>query len=624
MKIESHRRNTSRLRILYVLFGFFFLVLAAGLFHRQIVQGRTFRDQERRQNLRRIVMPGPRGNISDRQGRLLVGNRPLYNAVVYLNELRPAFRREYIGLVRAAREAGHRRNSHALQIEARRRVVQYQLNRLNRLLDRHEEIGARIIERHFSESLLLPLPLIKDLPEAEFARLVEQLPVDDPIQLLSDSTRYYPNGSHAAQVLGFATPGEEEGDPGLPGGDMATFRFKSRIGQSGIERRYDELLQGQAGGEIWVVDPSGFQYKCTARRQPVKGHDLRLSLDLKLQITAENALGGLTGAVIALDLPSGQVLAMASKPDYDLARLSPSLTHEYNAEIAARGAWLNRATQGLYPPGSSFKIVTAMAALRAGLAGPIDREECTGFTQVGSRKFYCHNRAGHGWENLETALRDSCNVFFYRLGLAIGPAPIAAEARLFGLDRPTGIQLPAEARAMIVPDPAWKKRRYGQEWFAGDSANLAIGQGYLRVTPMQMACLTGALALRTLPIVPILVPDDPPPGADRRQPLSLPEQDWRRLIDGMEQAADTGTARLVSVRGLRIAAKTGTAQVWSNGVELTIAWFIGFAPIEDPRLAVCVMVEGADPNDNYHGGTTSAPIAREIFLDCFPPPANDP
>ncbi|MDX2110654.1 MAG: penicillin-binding transpeptidase domain-containing protein [Verrucomicrobiota bacterium] len=629
MELFTYKRQSERLLLFYGVFAILLVILLSGLFYRQIIQAEAFMEQEKRQNFRRILMPGPRGNIYDREGRLLVGNRALFSAVVYLNELRPEFRKEYIKVVREARESAAYRLSQTqgaplkakptsanLQSIARQRVVQRYLDELSRILGRKETVKAKALERHFTQNLLLPLPLLTDLKEEEFALLIEQLPVDSPVQIITDSTRYYPYGSLASHTLGYVVASEEVPDDGLPGEDLMTFRFKGRLGRSGLEKGFDATLQGVTGGEIWVVDPSGFQYKRTDFQSPVKGQDLYSSLDIDVQQIAEKSLGRHVGAVVALDVQSGEVLALVSKPDYDLNDLTPFIPFKVDDDIRTRGAWLNRATQGLYPPGSTFKVVSAIAGLQSGVLSD-ESILCPGYTVVGARRFWCHKKSGHGEEPLEWALRDSCNVFFYQSGVAMGPEPIAAVARRFGLDKPTGIDLPSEATRMIVPDTSWKQRRYNEPWYVGDTANYAIGQGFLLQTPLQMACFTASLARKEYITKPTLVRQPQGSRPASRSPLDLTPAQYQRILDGMELSANSGTGKFVAIPGLRTAAKTGTAQVWVKGAEMTIAWTIAFAPIEAPRIAIVVMIEGTDPDDNYHGGTAAAPIARDVFRTYF-------
>jgi penicillin-binding protein 2 len=615
----------ARLGLILLIIAICLATLVGGLAWRQLVQKDAFLAAEERQNYRRILMPGPRGNIYDRHDRLLVGNRPLFSAVVYLNELRGEFRREFIRLLNEYRERGMQPDRRALSIEARTRVVQYYQNRLNAILGRRDTIDSNRVERHFSQSLLLPFPLLRDIDSTAYARLIEQLPVSSPVQVIADTARYYPYGDAACHVIGFVSDNQDISADDVPGDTILTFRFVGKVGRSGLESKFDAHLQGRTGGEIWSVDPSGFQYERMVHEQPERGLDLYTTLDIAVQQTAEQALGNKTGAVALIDIASGEVRALASRPGYDLNDLSPFIPYQVDARIREAGAWLNRATQGLYPPGSAFKLVTALAGLRAGTIDPLATVVvCPGFHAVGRRIFRCNRRAGHGPEELLGAIRDSCNVFFYDRGIATGVERIAAEARFFHLHEPTGIELPGETRSMLVPDPAWKRRRlHGEAWFEGDTANLTIGQGFLLVTPLQMAAMTAGIARGDAGPRPTLLsrhPDNPasPQPPRPAQPIDLPAVALDTLRAGMIAAAETGTARQATPRGSSVAGKTGTAQVRKDGRPTTIAWFVGYAPADNPRFAICVMIEGAPANEaEYGGGSTAAPIARAVFTQAL-------
>jgi penicillin-binding protein 2 len=475
------------------------------------------------------------------------------------------------------------------------------------------EVESVDIERHFSQSLLLPFPLIKDLSQEDYARLIDQIPVDSPIQILSGTARWYPHGEAAAHTLGFVSDSTEFPEGSLPGDALLTFRNAGQLGRSGLEKAFNEHLQGETGGEIWTVDPGGFQYERVVHEIPGKGQDLTISLDVAIQKVAEAAMGEKTGAVVAIEIETGEVLTLASKPAYDLNDLSPFISFEVDREIREKGAWLNRAIQGLYPPGSTFKLVTAMAALREGLVDAGTVIDCPGYHVVGKRVFHCHRRNGHGPEELVGAIRDSCNVFFYNRGTEIGVWPIANEARRFHLDQPTGIELPGETRRMLVPDPEWKAARfYGEGWFTGDTANMSIGQGFLLLTPMQMATFAASLASETTFLQPTLMHGQEP--ANRGDPIGLPPEQMALVKEGMRLAGERGTARLAGKPGMPVAGKTGTAQVRKDGKPTTLAWFVGYAPVQNPRIAVAVLVEGVPEQEvEYGGGSTAAPIAKAVF-----------
>jgi len=620
--VETHKNYQPRLVAFYFLFGLMLVVLASGLAYRQLIQTGVFSEREKRQNQRRILVPGPRGNIYDREGRLLVGNRPRFSVVLHLAELRDELRAEHIRIVRNYREMDRsiRPRSSDLEGIARVEVAQRYLDQVNQILHRHEQVDVRSLERHFRYELLLPYILLDELAPEEYARLLEQLPVTSPVQVYSSSTRHYPHDSAAAHTLGYVVANDDLPEGDIAGEDLRTFKMRGTIGRNGIERSYDEKLQGETGGTIFRVDPAGYKIDPPLyKRLPVQGNNIVTSLDIDLQLAAENAMHGLKGAIVMLEVATGEVLVMASKPDYNLNDFSPSIPRSVAAKIEEEGAWLNRAAQGLYPSGSTFKLITAMAGLRAGTIRPDSHTYCSGYFQVGGRLFPCHNRNGHGDVDLRAAIRVSCNVFFYEHGLATGAENIAAEARRFGFDHKTGIELPYESRAMIVPDAAWKRRNRNEGWFPGDTANYAIGQGFLRVTPLQVAAEIASFARGETLTVPTLFhqPGRSPTGESPRQPIGLKPEYYQAIVDGMEQVVQIGTGRLARVPGIRIAGKSGTAQVQDHGTNLELAWFVAFAPIEKPEIALAVLLEGTEPDESYAGGRMAAPVAQQVLQAYF-------
>lgn len=614
---EPNQQTNPRLFLVYGIIATCMLTLAIGLAYRQLIQKDEFDAAEQRQNYRRILMPGPRGNIYDRNGELLVGNRPLFSAVVYLNDLRTEFRREYIEQVRRQRDLGLTPDRFTLNTTARLAVVQRYVQQIESLIEIEIDVASNEIERHFSQSLLLPFPLARDISGEQYARLIENIPIDSPIQIRSSTTRFYPYGSSAAHTLGFVSETAEIPEGEVPGAELLTFRNEGSVGRSGLEQAFNEQLQGETGGEIWTVDPGGFTYERVVHEVPNRGKDLTITLDISAQMAVEQAMAGKTGAAVMLDIHSGEVIALVSTPSYDLNDLTPFISFRVDADIRERGAWLNRAIQGLYPPGSTFKLITALAALRLNAADDQTVVHCPGFHRVGRRIFHCHRRSGHGDENLVEAIRDSCNVFFYQKGIEIGVWPIAEEARRFRLHLPTGIELPAETRRMLVPDPEWKAARFfGESWFAGDTANLSIGQGFLLLTPMQMAVFAASVASGNLFVQPTLIPNN---SAPQFAPIGLPQHDLDLILEGMRQAGQTGTARLASSPNIPVAGKTGTAQVRVQGAPSTLAWFVGFAPAHQPKYAVAVVVEAVpDSEIAVAGGATAAPIARTAFEAILP------
>lgn len=621
--VESHRGYDPRLWLFYGLLVLLLAVLTAGLGYQQLGRTDLHRERETVQSQRRVIVPGPRGNLFDREGRLLVGNRPRFAVTLNLDELRTEFRREYLRVRRNYRETGDKDLPNATQLEriARVSVVQSHLQIINRILGTREKVNPETLERHYRQARILPFILLEDITPAAYSRLLEQLPVNSPLQVYAASTRAYPHGRLAAHTLGYTASDDDLAvNEGLPGAELTTFKMRGSVGRQGLEAALDTRLQGQAGGTIYRVDPAGYRLQpALEKRRPLQGADIVTSLDLDLQRAAETQMAenGLAGAAVALDIPSGEVRVLASHPDYDLNDFTPRLTEKTASGINAQGAWLNRATQGLYPPGSTFKLVTALAGLRTGHIRPDSQVECTGTYQVGGRVFVCNNHRDRGILTLSQALEKSCNTFFYHYGLQTGIDAIAAEARLRGLDRPTGIDLPHEARHMLVPDPTWKEARRSDRWFPGDTANVSIGQGDLALTPLQMACLVASLARGETLTRPTLLHQNTP--SNRPQPVDgIAPSARAAILTGMEAVTNTGTGRILQtprfrVPGLRIAGKTGTAQKATAQGILNFAWFVGFVPIENPQIAVAVLVEGDTPGEDVAGGRYAAPVAGAIF-----------
>lgn len=629
MQAYHFKQWNPRLNVFFVIFGLLFVVLVAGLGWRQLLVQGEWKTKEERQNLRRVIQPGPRGNILDRHGRVLVANRPHFSAVVYLRELRDEFEKEYSARLNDMRTR-HREekpnepfrfNWQDLRWEARQAVLQRYLDQINEILGTDEQVTLKELQRHYWNRLLMPFPLMGDLKPTEYARIIEQLPLGSPIDIYTDTARDYPFEDAASHTLGYVVSNPTAIDENaIPGEELKTFHYKGEIGKNGVERAMDKQLQGTSGGEIWVVDRFQFQYDKPVVKIPAKqGGDVVTSLDIDLQMAGEVAMGEKTGAAVALDVKTGEILTMVSRPAYNLNDFSPFIRQAAWDEAVEQGALYNRATQGLYAPGSTFKMITAIAAMRNGLLDPEAIIECGTHVRVGNRLFPEHSQASFGEVDLRKALKKSSNAYFYQVGIATGIDKISAEARRFGLDQPTGVELPYEATRMIVPDREWKKERHGRSWMPGDTANVSIGQGDLFTTPLQMAAFAASLARNeTRTRVSILHDPDQKPVDHGGEPIGLTDKQYAELVAGMEAAVSLqGTARFAMVDGVRVAGKTGTAQVKRPSGKITLAWFIGFAPVENPQIAVAVVVEGLEPGDHYAGGKTAAPVAQAIFETYF-------
>jgi penicillin-binding protein 2 len=621
--VETYKGYDPRIVFFYFMLGALLLTLVGGLAYQQLRKVGDYADAERQQNQRRILYPGPRGNIEDREGRVLVGNRARFSVRLLLDALGPEFRREQERIRRnyvAAEDADVPSYSQRMRI-ARATVVQRYLDRVNAIIGRFEKVKPDDLNKHFERELLLPYTLIDDLEPSEYARLLERLPVTSPAQVYTFSTRHYPYGSAASHTLGYVGASDDVELEDFPGEDLRTFKMKGTMGREGVEKRFDPLLQGEAGGAIFRVDPAGNRINPPIQQVfPKQVKNLRLSLDVDLQLAVEAKMAesGMAGAAVALDIATGEVLVLASKPDYDLGKFVPRLSTEVAADINARGAWYKRAIQGAYPPGSAFKILTAIAGLRSGYITPESTVNCPGFFLLG-RKFSCHDGHVHGEIGFVRAIEKSCNVYFYRYGHDMGADIIATEGRRFHLDRPTGIELLDETRRMVIPDEDWKRTTRNQPWVGGDTVQMAIGQGDVLVTPLQMAAFAASVARNEVWTQPTIL-HDPHRPRQRTEPTGLTPAQHGALMRAMEQVTLTGTARILTegkllpkIPGLRIGGKTGTAQKQTEKGIINFAWFIGFAPIENPQIAIAVAIEGDTPGEETGGGLYAAPVAHAAF-----------
>jgi penicillin-binding protein 2 len=628
---ESQKGYDPRVVLFYFIIATLLIVLTSGLAYQQLFNSELHAERESSQNQRRILIPGPRGNIYDRHGQLLVGNRPRFAVVLYLDELRAKFRAEFIRIRKNYRAAEDKDIPTADQLWtlARVSVVQSYLEQINAIIGRDLKVDSVRLNKHFSRELLLPYPLLEDLAPAEYARLLEHLPVVSPLQLYTTNTREYPFGSAASQTLGYVGINEDVEAENFPGEKLRTFKQRGSIGRDGLEFKFDAILQGEAGGSIFRVDPLGYRLrdaKPIESRLPTQGQNLVTSLDIDLQLAAEQAIGDQAGSAVAIDVRTGEVLTLANKPDYDLSKFTPRLSPEDAADIVARGAWTNNAIAGAYPPGSTFKILTSIAALRSGLVEankPIT--ECAGYIQIGNRTFVCDNGRGHHGEVLlPDAIAKSCDIYYYTAGRLMTPEVLAAEGRRFHLHQRTGIELPHETGRMVIPDPAYKEKEIGERWFPGDTANMSIGQGYVLVTPLEMACFAASVARNEVFTKPTLLhnPDAP---TQRTESIGLTLAQRTALIDGMVGCTTYGTAskimNLLPIPGVTIAGKTGTAQKrvkqGDKVVTINIAWFICFAPADKPEIAMAVAVEGDTGGESLEGGRVAAPIANAVLRKYF-------
>ncbi|MGZ8365326.1 MAG: penicillin-binding protein 2 [Nitrospira sp.] len=563
-------------------------LLGLRLWHLQIREGPYYRDLSENNRTRLVLLEPARGLIYDRHGVLLANNVPSFSLYVTLEDVKD-------------REA----------------LIQ----QLSNLLGFDPTLVRKKMTARGSK--LLPRK-IKDRMTLRDAMLVESNRLDMPgVMIQVESQRNYPGGVTAAHLLGYV--GEISSDQ-LEKPEFVDLHQGSIVGQYGVEKSYDRHMRGMAGQKNVEVDALGHEKKAVVVERPQAGNDLYLTIDVRLQKVAEDLLGGEYGAIVALDPNSGDILAMASRPGFDPNVLSRELTAKQWVEIVQdEGRPLNnRASQGQYPPGSTFKIPMAVAALETKTMSPSSTVFCNGGYQFGKRLYHDWKASGHGYVDLHDALVHSCDVYFYTIGQRMGIDVMAEFGKDFGLGKATGVELPSE-RAGIMPSTAWKQKAKNEQWLPGETISAAIGQGYVTVTPLQMASLVGTVANNGVSYRPRLVQAvmDRTSGnlqelpAVPRGKINAKPETFRVIKDALADVVTKGTATRAKSTMVTIGGKTGTAQVAAlrTGPEENIpkkfrdhAWFVAFAPVESPKIAVAVLAEHMG-----HGGAAAAPLAKEVI-----------
>ncbi|NDY43528.1 penicillin-binding protein 2, partial [Dissulfurirhabdus thermomarina] len=597
LDVKAREVNRQRCEAAFLFVLLCVVTLAARLWYLQIVKGTELRARSEHNRVRLVRLQPPRGKLLDRSGRLLVGNQPCFNVCLVREEAKD---------------------------------VEDLLGRLSVLLE--EPVGALrerlILGRRLP--LYTPIVLKRGIDRDTLARLEPRLFRLPGVSVEVEPLRKYPHGRLASHLLGYLA---EVNEAELAKGIYPGVRPGDLVGRAGVEAQYQKVLSGRSGVRRVEVDATGRLARVLDETPPLPGSDLFLTLDLDLQEEAERAMRGKVGAVVALDPRNGCIRAFTSVPEYDLEPFAWGLTPaQWRALNDARTRPLqDKAVQGLYSPGSIFKIVAAVAALETGRLAPQTRLTCTGSFRLGRRVFRCWDRRGHGEPDLYEALVASCDVFFYQAGLMVGVDELARYARAFGFGRATGIALEDE-KAGLVPDRAWKLERYGKPWQDGETAIMAIGQGFTLVTPLQLAEMIAAIANGGTFYRPLYVDRERSPSG-RVRPGDAPEvvgrldvrpetlRLVRRALRGVV-ADEEGTGHACRLPDVAVAGKTATVQVVQQsrrGQLEELPWnlrdhaiFIAYAPAEAPELAVAVLVEHGG-----HGGSAAAPIARRLFETWF-------
>ena len=569
------------------------VILAARLWQLQIIQGTQYSLKAERNRVRNVPVMAPRGTIFDRNNVALVENRPSFNVLLYRESVKD------------------------INITSKFIVEKLQI--------RPEDLSARLL-RNKASGLYQPI-VIKEDVGIEDISIVEAHKRDHPeLQLSPVPRRLYRYGNLAAHVLGYV--GEVSDDElsreayiGAKPGDL--------IGKSGVERTYNHNVTGEDGMRRVLVDSLGREVGLLGEVDSVVGGDLQLTLDLDIQVAADKLLENKVGAIVALNPRNGEILAMSSGPPFDPNRFSSRISEQqWNALISDPNRPLqNRAIQNTYSPGSTFKLIMAMAGLEEGLIQGDTHVFCTGAASFYNRIFHCWQKKGHGSVDLDIAISKSCNIFFYNLGKRMGIDKIAKRAKELGLGELTGVDLPGE-RSGLMPTPEWKQQVKGAKWYAGETISVSIGQGPVTTTPLQLMRAVGAIASNGRLITPHLLlraerHAEITPSQWKQIQLPIEAEQAKLLRDGMWGSVNNwGTGHNASIPGLDICGKTGTVQVIGNerrkeGIKDAAAledhsWFIGFAGRDDPEIAVVVFIEHGGG-----GGAAAAPLAREVFRAYF-------
>jgi len=554
-----------------------FLLLIMRLWQLQILQGKEYRELSEANRLRIIAIPAPRGIIYDRNGIPLVKNSPYYYASLIPDEFDIS------------------------KVDSLSKVLNMPV----------EEILEKINKNGLSP--FSPIRLKQGLSFSEVA-YIESRRSDFPGLIIeTEVSREYLYGDVASHLIGYLgklNPSQSK-DPALKEIPPDTF-----IGQWGVEMLFDKSLRGTLGKRVIEVDALGREIRLLQEKRPIKGKDITLSIDINLQKEAEKAFGERVGALVAIKPDTGEILGMISKPSFDPNLFAKGIS--YDKWIAftqdKKNPMLNRALQSQYPPGSVFKIVTAIAGLEEGVISPETRVDCRGGIAYGRWHFGCWRKHGHGVISLHRAIVESCDVFFYEVGRRLGIDKIYDYATSLGLGKKTGIELGRE-RQGLIPNTNWKLENKKLPWYLGETFNAAIGQGYVAVTPLQLAVMTSTIANGGNLYEPTLIKDAQPiiSGKAKVRPETL-EIIKKGLSGVVNEPGGTGWAaksQLTSIGG-----KTGTAQVVAikrNSQSLPEkfrdhAWFVAFAPVEKPEIALSVFVEHGG-----HGGGTAAPIAKRAI-----------
>jgi len=593
ISVEVFNKQLRRaMLIVLVVFG----LLILRLWYLQILSGSAYRTKSEDNRFQLHDILPFRGVIYDRKGEMLVGNRPSYDLCVIPEGVQD---REQL------------------------------LKSLNRLIGIDPELAEQKLQQASPAYPFRPVYLKRDMSRDELAVIETQRFNLSGVMIKVKPQRHYAWGMLASHVLGYLG---EISENQLKSGKYPGNRRGDMIGKSGVEWKWQPLLNGVRGGEQVEVDAAGRKIRVISRKPPVSGASIYLTIDKDLQILAERALAGKKGAIVAMDPNDGEILALANSPSFNPNVFIRGIDRATWKEIASSKAFplQNRALCGQYPPGSVFKIIVALAGLEEGVIDPEEEIVCNGVYSLGQHKYHCWKKHGHGKVNLHRALRESCDIYFYKIGKRLGVDRIALYAKRFGLGKTTGFDAGRE-KIGLIPTSQWKLKRFGVPWQTGETISTAIGQSFVLVTPIQMATMISTVfnggALYRPQVTRCVEKIDGEKifkfAPELTGRAGIKEEHLELVKNGLIAVVNEphGTGSRTRLKQVTVAGKTGTAQVVALDKEKLLkprgevplkfrdhAWFVAIAPAERPEIALAIVIEHGG-----HGGSAAAPIARKMI-----------
>ena len=588
---KAEKLPTGKLHSVQYLVALILAVLLAGLWRLQVLNSESFRSLAEANRIRKVPILAPRGKLFDREGRLLVDNYPSVSCYLLREQVKDL-------------DADLPLISQGLHIP---------VDQIQSTL-RHFQIAPKY----------QPIPLKQDITPDEQAFIAAHRDELPELETHDEQRRLYPSDGFAAHLIGYVG---EVSEQMLANDDRySLYSPGDMVGRSGVEATYDPLLRGVDGSRDIIVNSHGKELGHLGQELAIPGKDLRLTIDLDIQMAAEKAMEGKNGALVAMDPHTGEILAMVSRPTFDPNQFSVRVTRNYWNEVLNNPdhPLLNKTIQAQLAPGSTFKIIMSFAGLEERVAQDM-HVVCNGGATFFGHFFACDRH--HGMVDIDHAIPWSCDTFYYTLAEKLGIDTIAKYATSLGFSQKTGIDLPDEVTG-TMPSTAWKLKTQHEKWYAGEVISVGIGQGATTVTPLQLARALGGIASGgALKRPHVVFPDEVPPemlqaihdtypgSGDRVVPIT--PANWETITDAMAATTTTGTAAAVHLEGIDFAGKTGTAQVVSHsagatslgkGAERANAWFVGMAPRRNPDIVVAVLCE--------HGGwgaEASAPVAAKVI-----------